>query len=157
RRWRSGAAMAQTALGPEHAQRGSYRRRRPEETALYACIEEHWEAFREHAEQAGGLLRFVIREFEAYLRCGRLEHGCLHLVCRSCGLGQLLAFSCKRRGFCPSCMGRRMALAAVHLEESVLPAVPIRHWVGSLPWGLRALLGYDRQLCAEVASAFAYE
>src|SRR5690606_35378113 len=73
------------------------------------------------------------------------------------GLGQLLAFSCKRRGFCPSCMGRRMALAAVHLEESVLPAVPIRHWVGSLPWGLRALLGYDRQLCAEVAAAFAYE
>ncbi len=39
---------------------------------------------------------------------------------------------------------------AVHLEQSVLPRVPIRHWICSLPWGLRALLGYDRKLCAEV-------
>jgi len=50
-----------------------------------------------------------------------------------------------------------MADAAVHLEESVLPAVPIRHWICSLPWGIRALLGYDRGLCAEVVSAFAAE
>lgn len=46
---------------------------------------------------------------------------------------------------------------AVHLEERVLPAVPIRHWICSLPWGLRALCGYDRQLCAEVVSAFVGE
>jgi hypothetical protein len=39
----------------------------------------------------------------------------------------------------------------------VLPAVPIRHWICSLPWGLRALLGYDRGLCAEVVSAFVGE
>ena len=54
-------------------------------------------------------------------------------------------------------MGRRMADSAAHLEQSVLPAVPIRHWICSLPWGLRALLGYDRRLCAEVASAFVGE
>ena len=45
----------------------------------------------------------------------------------------------------------------MHLEQSVLPAVPIRHWICSLPWGLRALLGYDRRLCAEVVSAFVGE
>jgi hypothetical protein len=50
-----------------------------------------------------------------------------------------------------------MADTAVHLEQRVLPAVPIRHWIGSLPWGLRALLGYDRRLCAEVVGAFAQE
>jgi hypothetical protein len=38
----------------------------------------------------------------------------------------------------------------VHLEQRVLPAVPIRHWIGSLLWGLRALLCYDRVLCVEV-------
>ena len=59
-----------------------------------------------------------------------------------------------------------MADMAVHLEERVLPRVRIRHWICSLPWGLRALLGYDaaksptgddRKLCAEVVSAFMAE
>jgi hypothetical protein len=50
-----------------------------------------------------------------------------------------------------------MADTAVHLEQRVLPAVPIRHWIGTLPWGLRALLGYDRQLWAEVLSALVNE
>jgi len=46
-----------------------------------------------------------------------------------------------------------MADTSVQLEQRVLPAVPIRHWIGSLPWGMRALLGYDRRLCAEVVGA----
>ncbi len=124
---------------------------------LYQTVEAHWPAFLERAEEHGGLPRFVVKEFEEYLRCGRLEYGCLHLVCRECGYSELVAFSCKQRGFCPSCLGRRMADTAVHLEQSVLPRVPIRHWICSLPWGLRALLGYDRKLCAEVVSAFMAE
>jgi len=91
------------------------------------------------------------------LESGILAWGCLHLVCRSCGHSELVAMSCKRRGFCPSCVGRRMADTAVHLEQRVLPEVPIRHWIGSLPWGLRALLGYDRRLCARVVAAFVDE
>jgi hypothetical protein len=50
-----------------------------------------------------------------------------------------------------------MADTAVALEERVLPRVPVRHWICSLPWGLRALLGYDRELCAKVVSAFVRE
>jgi hypothetical protein len=50
-----------------------------------------------------------------------------------------------------------MADVAVHLEERVLPSVRIRHWICSLPWGLRALLGYDRELCAKVVSTFVGE
>ncbi len=132
-------------------------RHHPESTVLYQAVAEHWPAFQERAEEHGGLPRFVVREFEEYLRCGILEYGCLHLVCRDCGHSELVAFSCKKRGFCPSCVGRRMAEMAVHLEERVLPRVPIRHWICSLPWGLRALLGYDRKLCAEVVSAFMTE
>ena len=124
---------------------------------LYQTVAEHWPAFLERAEEHGGLPRSVVKEFEEYLRCGRPERGCLHLVCRKCGYSELVALSCKRRGFCPSCLGRRMADTAVHLEQSVLPRVPIRHWICSLPWGLRALLGYDRKLCSEVMSAFMAE
>jgi hypothetical protein len=102
---------------------------------LYRCVEAHWEEFRERAEVAGGLPKFVVREFEDYLRCDRLEHGLLRCACRSCGYEMLVAMGCKRRGFCPSCLGRRMADTAVHLEREVLPRVPIRHWIGSLPWG----------------------
>ena len=124
---------------------------------LYQVVSERFPAFRERMQESGGLPKFVLREFEEYLKCGIVEEGCLHLVCRSCGYSQVVALSCKKRGFCPSCLGRRMVDTAVHLEQCVLPAVPIRHWICSLPWGLRALLGYDRKLCAEVASAFALE
>ena len=47
--------------------------------------------------------------------------------------------------------------AALHLTERVLPKVPIRQFVCSLPWQLRTLLGYDRALCAAVLRAFADE
>ncbi len=83
-------------------------RHRPETTVLYRTVAEHWPAFLERAEEQGGLPRFVTAEFEEYLRCGLLEHGCLRLACRDCGYSELVAFSCKRRGFCPSCLGRRM-------------------------------------------------
>ena len=112
-----------------------YFRHRPEESALYQTIAEHWPAFRGRAEEAGGLPKFIVREVEDYLCCGILERGCLHLECRSCGYSQLVPPSCKRRGFCPSCLGRRMVDLAVHLEQSVLPPVPIRHWICSFPWG----------------------
>jgi Transposase zinc-binding domain len=147
---------------PAHARREPERsrfrfRHRPESTVLYQTVAEHWPAFLERAEGHGGLPRFVVKEFEQYLRCGLLEHGCLHLVCRDCGYSEIVAFSCKKRGFCPSCLGRRMADTALHLEQSVLPRVRIRHWICSLPWGLRGLLGYDRKLCSEVVSAFMAE
>jgi hypothetical protein len=43
-----------------------------------------------------------------------------------CHAEKLVAFSCKRRGFCPSCGGRRMAEAAALLVDEILPRVPIR-------------------------------
>ena len=47
-----------------------------------------------------------------------------------------------------------MSDIAAHLVDSVLPEVPIRQWVCSLPWRLRCALGYDRRLCADVLGAF---
>jgi len=143
---------------PSGAERqDSYARRRPEDTALYQCVASYFPEFRERLEERGGLPKLVQDEFQAYLDCGRLEAGCLELECRSCGHSQLVAFSCKRRGFCPACLGRRMSDTAVHLEQEVLPEVPVRHWVCSFPWGVRAVLGYDKELCRAAASAFAQE
>jgi ribosomal protein S27E len=94
-----------------------YTRHRPERTLLYQLVREYYPAFTVHLAAQGAVLpSYVEREFEAYLKCGRLEHGFLRVRCDSCHAEQLVAFSCKRRGFCPSCGARRMAESAALLR-----------------------------------------
>ncbi len=53
-----------------------YERHRPERTLLYQIIEEYSPAFLDlMSAQCRTLPAYVLREFEDYLRCGRLEHG----------------------------------------------------------------------------------
>ena len=90
------------------------------------------------------------REFYDYLRCGILAHGFLRLGCDTCPKELLLPFSCKRRGFCPSCAARRMAQTAAHLVECVIPWVPTRQWVVSVPIPLRYWMAASQDLTAAV-------
>ena len=96
------------------------------------------------------LPQFVRDEFDAFLECGILAHGFLRLRCGDCGHDKLLAFSCKRRGFCPSCGARRMSQTAAHLVDHVIPHVPVRQWVLSLPIPLRLLLAAQPELVTPV-------
>src|SRR5262245_36261167 len=52
--------------------------------------------------------RYIGLDVQAYMRCGGAEYGFARCRCQSCGLEHRVPFSCKRRGFCPSCLGRRM-------------------------------------------------
>ena len=84
-------------LGSAPARTGGagYRRHRPEDTVLYSVVEQYADAFLEgQVEQGRGLPRFVREEFEAYLRCGRLEHGFVRAKCTGCRHEHLVAFSC---------------------------------------------------------------
>jgi transposase-like zinc-binding protein len=120
---------------------------------LYQVIAEHLETFLAscHDDPDGsGLPAYVEREFYAYLRCGILAHGFLRLGCDTCHHELLVPFSCKRRGFCPSCAGRRMAQMAAHLVEQVLPWVPTRQWVVSVPVPLRYWTASSPDLTAKV-------
>jgi hypothetical protein len=146
-------AAARARCSPA-ARRDGYARRQPEQTLLYQVVREHWPAFRERAAEQGDLPKFVERDFDELLRCGILEHGLCRLACRGCGHAMVVGWSCKRRGFCPSCLGRRVSDLAAHLVDEVLPEVPIRQWVCSLPWRLRYPMGFDRELCADVLDAF---
>jgi len=86
---------------------------------------------------------YVQREFEDYLKCGRLEHGFLRVRCETCHEERLVAFSCKRRGFCPSCGARRMAESSALLVDEVLPHEPIRAFsVGKSSSDHRSGAGY---------------
>jgi ribosomal protein S27E len=129
-----------------------YSRHRPESTLLYRLVAEHYPKFRDRrAAEDLPLPRYVEHEFEAYLKCGRLEHGFLRVKCESCQAEKPVAFSCKRRGFCPSCGGRRMAETAALLVDNVLPRQPIRQWVLSLPFALRYLLATRPAVVTQVA------
>jgi len=141
----------------EHAPAYEYERRRPEESVLYRVVSAYWPAFRERVEELGSLPKFVVREVDEYLGCGLLEVGFIRVRCTDCGFERLVGFSCKRRGFCPSCLGRRMSDTAVWLTEQVIPREQIRQWVCTLPWGLRVRAGYDRELCAFVVDTFVRE
>ena len=125
-------------------------RHRPEQTTLYRLMQQHAASFVAHTEASTGaeLPRFIKDKFDAFLECGILAHGFLRLRCGECGHDKLLAFSCKRRGFCPSCGARRMSQTAAHLVGHVIPHMPVRQWVLSLP--LRVLLAAQAQLVTPV-------
>jgi ribosomal protein S27E len=128
-----------------------YARHRPEATPLYQIVQQHYPEFVAAREAAGRPLpNYVQEEFEAYLKCGRLEHGFLRVRCEDCHAEKLVAFSCKRRGFCPSCGARRMTDGAALLADEVLPTKPIRQWVLSLPFALRFLLATDPDALTQV-------
>ena len=104
-----------------------FERHRPEQTLLYWLVEQYYPDFEMQWASEGRVLPdYVRQEFEEYLKCGRLEHGFLRVQCETCHAEHLVAFSCKRRGFCPSCGARRMAESAALLVDEVLPDKPMR-------------------------------
>ena len=99
--------------------------------------------------------RFVERELRGFLRCGILAHGFVRVHCDACGLDRVVALSCKGRGFCPSSRGTAHGQTpAAHLVDRVLPEVPVRQWVLSLPFALRYRLAYDAALTSAALGVF---
>ena len=134
-----------------------YERRRPETSTLYHVVQENLDTLYGAVEDGAlaiALPKFVRKELEGYLACGLLCHGFARLKCGSCDETQLVAFSCKGRGFCPSCLGRKMSATAAHLIEDVLPPVDLRQWVLTVPFAWRKRLGYDGPLVSALTRIF---
>ena len=89
----------------------------------------------------------VLSVLDEYLNCGLLEHGAARVYCDTCKYSLLVAFSCKKRGVCPSCSAKRAVIFAEHLYDEVLEDVPTRHIVFSIPKRLRPYFKYNRKLC----------
>ncbi|MBN2718255.1 MAG: transposase zinc-binding domain-containing protein [Deltaproteobacteria bacterium] len=64
------------------------------------------------------LSRHVEKELRDFLKCGVLAHGFVRMRCNECGRSMVVGFSCKGRGFCPSCTGRRMADTSLRLVRN---------------------------------------
>ena len=88
----------------------TYQRREPEKTLLYSALAsgvESWLAERKEDTSKTPLPEFVEKEFRGFLRCGLLQYGFVVLECPGCKTNLPVAYSCKFRGFCPSCGAKR--------------------------------------------------
>jgi hypothetical protein len=134
----------------------AYAPRRPTETVLYSLVRQHLESFLAHARENydGGLPHYVERELRGFLKCGVFSEGFTRARCDACGHDLLVAFSCHGRSICPSCCGRRMANGAAHLVDRVLPDVPVRQYVLSLPYELRRLAAFKAEVLTSLARTF---
>ncbi len=150
------ARSAPSAPGKAGA-RATYARREPEKTVLHQVVSAHLESFLRFARDnyRRPLPRYVELELRRFVRCGVLRWGLSRLRCRRCGKDMLVAHSCKGRGICPSCGGRRMAATALHIVRKVLPDCPVRQWVLSVPFAVRRLLAADAKLFGAVVKLFA--
>ena len=135
-----------------------YQRHEPEKTPLYTVVQENLETLledmRARTEHGFGYPRHVTQTFYAFLDCGLLQAGFTRVVCPACRFERLVAFSCRKRGLCCSCEARRMSDTAAHLVDRVLPAVPYRQWVQTLPIPVRLLAVRDSQLLSDVLRVF---
>ena len=133
--------------------RYTYERRNPAQSVLYQTIRDHLDEFLLQARTNGkGLPNYVEEEFRAFLKCGCIQFGFVRRKCEECGSEEWTPFSCKNRGFCPSCCGRRMAESAVHLIDNVLPERAMRQWVVTLPFPLRYIASTNKEIQRKIHS-----
>jgi len=130
---------------------GVYRLRHPERTVLYRVLFHYFAEFlREYEsrfEREYGFLRPVIQEVvEKYFDCGNPMCGFARIRCPDCGEERLLMFSCKTRGFCPSCHARRREEWGEWMREELVLDVPHRQVVFTIPKMLRIFFRYNRKL-----------
>ena len=102
-----------------------YRSRRPKSSPLYrlveSCYEEVKQLWDQRFEHRYGRWRgFLDDVVYAFLDCGDLAHGFARVYCDACKNEYLLAFSCSRRGFCPSCAAKRGVIFGALLSDEVV-------------------------------------
>ena len=127
-----------------------------EDTVLHRAVRSELATFLSALAESGSrpLPRYVLRAFDSFLRCGVFAHGFSRWHCDACKHDLLVAFSCHERCICPSCGVRRMDEVGAALVDRVLPDVPIRQWVLSLPWELRLLCARRADVMTAVVRAF---
>jgi hypothetical protein len=91
---------------------------------------------------------------EAFIRCGDLHFGFARVRCVNSECTKkdekIVPFSCKARGLCPSCGQRRAIEWAERMVDFVLPRVPYRQLVFTIPVALRNGFLRDRALYGEL-------
>jgi ribosomal protein S27E len=124
---------------------GVYRPRHPERTVLYRVLFHHFDRFlteyESRFEREYGFFWPIVQEVvERYLDCGNPRCGFARIRCPDCREERLVMFSCRTRGFCPSCHAKRIEEWGEWMRETLLLDVPHRQVVFTIPKMLAHLL-----------------
>jgi len=110
---------------------GIYHPRHPERTVLYRVPFHYFDKFlseyKQRFESEYGYFRAVIQEVvKKYLDCGNPCSSFARIRCPDCRTEYLLTFSCKSRGFCPSCHAKRLEEWGKWMRKKLLLDFPHR-------------------------------
>jgi len=97
---------------------------------------------------------YVENEIHGYLKCGILAYGFARARCPDCGHDFIIAFSCKKRGVCPSCCTKYIELTTAHIIDNILPKLAIRQFVLSMPKWIRYFVARNSELSCKVLRIF---
>jgi len=99
----------------------------------------------------------IITAFEKFVECGVMRYGVVRFRCPECGRDLFVAFSCKRRGLCPSCDAKRSAIVTAGVMDRLLPPGPYRQWVLAVPKRLRYFINRSSTLAGQLSKLLARE
>ncbi len=138
-----------------------YQQRNSQSTPLYFLVEFLYDkvkaVWEQRFERSYGFWRGFLDDIVMrYLDCGVLESGFARVFCDHCKDEYLLPYSCKCRGFCPSCNAKRAAAFVAFLKDELLQNVCHAQWVFTIPKMLRPYFLYHRELLGQLCQA-AYE
>ena len=138
-----------------------YQPRRSQSTPLYFLVESLYDkvkaVWEQRFERSYGFWRGFLDDIVMrYLDCGVLESGFARIFCDHCKDEYLLPYSCKCRGFCPSCNAKRAAAFVAFLKDELLQNVCHAQWVFTIPKMVRPYFLYHRELLGQLCRA-AYE
>jgi ribosomal protein S27E len=102
-------------------------------------------------EREYGFFRPIVKEVvEKYLDCGNPKCGFARIRCPDCRQERLVMFSCRTRGFCPSCHAKRLEEWGEWMRETLLLDVPHRQIVFTIPKRLRVFFKFNRSLLGDL-------
>ena len=143
---------------PEKIDSRAYEQRNPHASHYYRCVDTHFEELEavwddRYANRYGFWRPYTLDVIYRYLDCGDLHNGFARVKCKDCGHEYLLAFSCKRRHFCPSCHPPASpGIARPRSDTTRQRAAPSfsvrcrRHWRA----GQKRVIEFGEWLCTEV-------
>ena len=112
--------------------------RQTEKNPIYQAIIESSDLLERMSSQYPS---FVLKAFDGFKTCGVIKYGIMRLKCLSCDYNQIVALSCKKRGFCTSCANKFMLETSRHLIDNILPVARYRQIVVTLPYDIRFIVG----------------